>query len=94
MKITLARRWRWFLVPAIALDILIATLPHITGDVTYAMLIVPGRWLVMAGGLFATRWAQQSGAISQLTAGWVATYIILGFTAATLFGGAFWRFPA
>jgi hypothetical protein len=94
MKKALARHWCWFVLAAIPMDIAIATVPHITGDFADAMFIFPVRWLIMAGGVFATRWAQQAGAISQGTAGWVANYLIFGFTAAALLGGAFWRFQA
>ncbi len=94
MKVALARHWRWFTMAAIPLDIAIAAVPHITGDFTDAMPLFPIRWLVMAGGVFALRWAQQSGAISDLTNGWVTTYLIFGFTTAGLIGGAFSGFPA
>jgi hypothetical protein len=92
MKRALALNWRWFLAAAIPIDIAIATAPHITGDFTDALLFFPVRWLIMAGGVFAARWAQQAGAISQRTAGWVATYLIFGFTAAALLGGVFGGF--
>lgn len=90
MKQTFARHWRWFVLAAISLDIAIVTVPHITGDFTDAMLISPVRWLVMAGGVFALRWAQQTDAVSLRTSGWAATYLIFGFTASALLGGAFW----
>jgi hypothetical protein len=94
LKQTLARHWRSFIGAAIALDVAIVAVPHITGDFTDAMPLFPIRWLVMAGGVFALRWAQQSGAISGLTNGWVTTYLIFGFTTAGLIGGAFSGFPA
>ncbi len=55
MKIALARRWRWFVLAALPMDIAIATVPHITGHFADAMLIFPVRWLIMAGGVFAAR---------------------------------------
>jgi hypothetical protein len=90
MKQTLARHWRWFIGAAIPLDIAIVTVPHITADFTNEMLIFLIRWLVMAGGVFALRWAQQADAISLRTSGWAATYLIFGFTVAALLGGAIW----
>jgi hypothetical protein len=90
MKQALARHWRWFVVAAIPLDIAIVTVPHITGDFTNAMPIFPIRWLVMMGGAFSIRWAQQAGAISLRAFGWAATYLVFGFTVAALLGGAIW----
>lgn len=94
MKQTLARNWHWYMMAAIPLDLAIATVPHITGDFTNAMFLFPIRWLVMAGGVFATLWAQQSGAICQRGAGWIAIYLIFGFTGAALLGGVLSAFPA
>ena len=89
MRQAFARHWRWFIVAAIPLDIAIVTVPHITGDFTNAMLIFPIRWLVMMGGAFSMRCAQQSGAISLRAFGWAAIYLVFGFTASALLGGAF-----
>lgn len=88
MKQALTRHWRWFVGAAIPLDIAIATLPHITGDFTDAMVIFPVRWLIMAGGIFAIRLAQQSDAVSLSTFGRTSIYLVFGFTAAALLGGA------
>lgn len=71
-----------------SLDIAIAVVPHITGDFIKAMPILPVRWVVMVGGVFALRWAYQSGAICRSTNGWASSYLVFGFTAAALLGGA------
>ena len=79
---------------AILLDLAIVAIASVSNDFTAAMLVFPLRWLVMAGGFFALRWAHQAGALTLREFGWAATYLIFGFTAAALVGGAFSRFPA
>jgi hypothetical protein len=93
MKGALARHWRWFVVAAVLLDIAIIAVAYLTGDFTNAMVIFPLRWLVMAGGVFAARWAEQAGVLSLAHFGRAATYLVFGFTAAALIGGALSGFP-
>ncbi len=43
MKAAFARRWRWFVASAIPLDVAIAALPHLTGDFTSVLPLLPLR---------------------------------------------------
>ncbi len=94
MKAAIARHWRWFVLAAIPFDIVIAVLPHLTGDFTDVLPILPLRWVIMAVGAFALRDAHVSGAISSRTYGRAVLYLIFGFTAAGLLGGAMSPLPA
>lgn len=93
VKQTFARHWRWFILAAIPLDIAIIAVAYLTGDFTNAMVIFPLRWLVMVGGVFATRWAEQTGLLSLTGFGRAATYLVFGFTAAGLIAGEISGFP-
>ena len=93
MKQAFARHWRWFIVSAIVLDTAIVALAYLTGDFTKAMVIFPLRWLVMAGGVFAVRWAEQGGALSRSVTGGASLYLVFGFTVAGLIGAELSGFP-
>jgi len=86
VKTALVRWRRVFLVVAVILDCLIILGPpfHTSGEPSAFMLVLPLRWLVMAGGFLGFHWSRDGGVSPCSSSAFATIYLILGFTIAGL----------